>query len=124
MTVARLFVYGTLQDDSLVERLTGRRLPSRPAMLPGYRRIVDPSIGYPVVREAAGARVDGKLLDGLADRDLKALDAYEGHQYHRIVVRVRASGGQAIHAYTYIPAKSSPRTKSFPTSRRVGAPRR
>ncbi len=104
----RLFAYGTLQDEEQVRRLIGRPLPWRPAVLTGYRRFVDPSIGYPVVQAAPGSRVDGKLLEGIDDRVLEALDAYEGDQYRRIIVWVHTSGGEAVEAYVYVPAQARP----------------
>lgn len=103
---ARLFVYGTLQDESLVERLLGRRLRWQPAVLEGYCRTLDASIGYPVVHPLAGASVDGHLLEDV-DRDaLAALDAYEGREYRRVSVRVQTSDGRTVDAYAYVPSPS------------------
>lgn len=106
MTVFRLFVYGTLQDEDLVHRLLGRHLPWRPAVLEGYCRTLDPRIGYPVVHPLAGSTVDGRLLEGVDERDLAALDAYEGARYHRVVVQVETSGGRSA-AQMYVPVQSS-----------------
>ncbi len=108
MTVSRLFVYGTLQDDGRVQQLVGRRLPSRPAVLGGYCRMLDSSIGYPVVHPLAGSSVDGQLLEDVDERILDALDAYEGTRYRRVVVPVQTSEGHAVDAYMYVPAPSSP----------------
>jgi len=102
MTVSRLFVYGTLQDEDLVHRLLGRRVPWRPAVLEGYCRLLDPSIGYPVVHPLAGASVDGRLLEGLDPDALGAIDAYEGDRYRRVIVRVQTSDGHAVDAYAYV----------------------
>ncbi len=107
VSVFRLFVYGTLQDDTLVHRLIGRPLPGQPATLDGFHRMIDPAIGYPVVHRATGQRVDGKLLDGLDDRALQAFDAYEGDRYRRTVVQVRTRDGHAVDAFVYVPANSS-----------------
>jgi gamma-glutamylcyclotransferase (GGCT)/AIG2-like uncharacterized protein YtfP len=100
---ARLFVYGTLQDDGLVERLLGRRLAWQPAVLEGYCRMLDASIGYPVVHPLAGASVDGRLLEGVDQAALAALDAYEGREYRRVTVRVQTSDGRTVDAYAYVP---------------------
>jgi gamma-glutamylcyclotransferase (GGCT)/AIG2-like uncharacterized protein YtfP len=105
--VTRLFVYGTLADDDLVERLVGRRLPWRPAVLEGYCRTLDPKIGYPVVHPLAGSTVDGRLLDGLDEDALRALDAYEGTRYRRVVVRVETPEGRA-DTYMYVPVPPRP----------------
>jgi gamma-glutamylcyclotransferase (GGCT)/AIG2-like uncharacterized protein YtfP len=101
---ARVFVYGTLQDESLVERLLGRRLRWQPAVLDGYCRMLDASIGYPVVHQLAGASVDGRLLEEVDREALAALDAYEGREYRRVAVRVQTSDGRSMEAYAYVPA--------------------
>lgn len=102
MTVSRLFVYGTLRDDELVQRLVGRRLPRRPAVLEGYCRTLDARVGYPVVHPLRGSSVDGNLLEGVDESALTILDAYEGKAYRRIVVQVETSDGRA-EAYVYVP---------------------
>ena len=103
MTPSRIFVYGTLRDEALVRRLLGRRLPSKPAVLEGYCRTLDASIGYPVVHPLAGASVDGRLLEPVDQDALAALDAYEGPDYRRVIVRVQTGDGRAVDAYTYVP---------------------
>jgi gamma-glutamylcyclotransferase (GGCT)/AIG2-like uncharacterized protein YtfP len=96
-------VYGTLQDEALVERLVGRRLPSRPAVLEGYRRTLDDAIGYPVVHPSTEASVDGRLVETVDAAALAALDAYEGAEYRRVVIEVRTSDGRTVDAHTYVP---------------------
>lgn len=105
MTVSRLFVYGTLQDEDLITRLLGHRLPWRPAVLEGYCRTLDSRIGYPVVHTLAGSTVDGRLLEGVHERDLATLDAYEGARYRRVVVQVETSEGRT-EAHIYVPVQS------------------
>lgn len=108
VTVSRLFVYGTLKDDAVVQGLLGHRLFGRPAVLNGYRRACDPSIGYPVIYPENGARVAGKVLDGIDARALQILDAYEGDRYRRIVVGVDTIEGRTLDAYVYVPAAAAP----------------
>lgn len=108
MTVSRLFVYGSLRDDARVQEVVGRRLPSRPAVLEGYCRTLDASIGYPVVHPLTGASVDGKLLEGVDDRMFTALDDYEGPAYRRVLVQVETNDGRPVEAYVYVPAPSRP----------------
>jgi gamma-glutamylcyclotransferase (GGCT)/AIG2-like uncharacterized protein YtfP len=116
MTVSRIFVYGTLQDEQLVERLTGRRFPSRPAVLQGYYRMFDPAIGYPVVRPRAGAAVDGRILDDVGAVALAALDTYEGHEYRRSIVNVRTVDGTTVEAYIYLPVPVGTPASGLPES--------
>ena len=103
MTTSRIFVYGTLQDEHVVERVLGRRLPWQPAVLEGYCRMLDASIGYPVVHPLAGSSVDGRLLEGVDQEALAAFDAYEGREYRRVTVRVQTSDGRSVDAYAYLP---------------------
>lgn len=104
MTVSRLFVYGTLMSDAVVQELLGHRLFGRAAVLKGYRRLHDPAIGYPVVHPQEGATVAGKLLDGVDAGALAILDAYEGNRYRRVTVQVDTLDGRALDAYVYVPA--------------------
>jgi gamma-glutamylcyclotransferase (GGCT)/AIG2-like uncharacterized protein YtfP len=101
---ARVFVYGTLQDETLVERLLGRRLRWQPAVLEGYRRMLDASIGYPVVHPLEGASIDGRLLEDVDGDALAAFDEYEGQEYRRVSVRVQTRDGRTVAAYAYVPA--------------------
>lgn len=103
MTLSRLFVYGTLQNDTVVQELLGHRLFGRPAVLHGYQRTLDPAIGYPVIHPREGAVVAGTLLD-VDGKSLTILDEYEGPQYRRIVVQVHTVDGRVLDAYVYVPA--------------------
>lgn len=104
MTLPRLFVYGTLQNDSVVQELLGHRLFRRPAVLKGFHRTTDPTIGYSVIRPLEGASVAGTVLDGVDEKSLAILDDYEGPQYRRIVVQVHTVEGRVLDAYVYVPA--------------------
>ncbi len=104
VTVSRLFVYGTLTNDAVVQELLGHRLFGRAAVLKGYGRAFDPAIGYPVIHPQEGATVAGKLLDGIDADALAILDAYEGAHYRRVIVQVDTLDGRALNAYAYVPA--------------------
>ena len=104
VTLPRLFVYGTLQDDKVVQELLGHRLFGRAAVLKDYDRTIDPAIGYPVIRPREGAVVAGTVLDGVDEKSLAILDEYEGPQYRRIVVHVHTVEGRLLDAYVYVPA--------------------
>ena len=104
MTIRRLFVYGTLRDDAVVQELLGHPLFGRPAVLRGYEQASEPSIGYPVIRPRSDAAVVGKMLDDIDEDILATLDAYEGREYQRIVVEVDTPDGRTVEAYVYVPA--------------------
>jgi gamma-glutamylcyclotransferase (GGCT)/AIG2-like uncharacterized protein YtfP len=103
VTPARLFVYGTLQDETVVARVVGRRLPWRTAVLEGYCRTVDETIGYPVVLPSPGSRVDGRLLEPVDAAAFAALDEYEGSEYRRVILSVLTSERRAVDAFAYVP---------------------
>jgi len=105
VTAGRLFVYGTLRDDAVVQGLLGHRLFGRPAVLKGYHREIDPAIGYPVIHPREGAAVAGKVLD-VDPEELAILDAYEGKRYRRVTVQVETLEGRLLDAYAYVPAAS------------------
>ena len=91
-----------------VRDAAGRRIPWLPAVVEGYRRTLDASLGHPVVHPLTGSSVDGKLLEGVDDQSLTALDAYEGPEYRRVIVQVQTSGGRPVDAYIYVPVRSRP----------------
>jgi gamma-glutamylcyclotransferase (GGCT)/AIG2-like uncharacterized protein YtfP len=112
--LSRLFVYGTLREDTVVQEILGRRPPRRPAVLRGYRRAFDEAIGYPVIRPDPASSVRGSVLDEIDAQALALLDAYEGRDYERIVVQVDLPGGAPCAAYAYVPAGAR---RSGPTAR-------
>ncbi|MCU0515084.1 MAG: gamma-glutamylcyclotransferase [Anaerolineae bacterium] len=98
-----LFVYGTLRDAAVQQRLIGRTLAGTPERLTGYRRY--DHLDYPVVLPQAGGVVDGLLLL-ITPAELSAFDAYEGTTYQR--VRVTLAGGRSAWLYQGDPAVYGP----------------
>jgi len=96
-----LFVYGTLLDDEVVRRLTGRVFPKRPATLDGFERVAPPG-DYPYIVHRAGSRVAGCLLDGVDAASLARLDAYEGDGYVRTALEATLGDGERIACESYI----------------------
>lgn len=96
-----LFVYGTLQDEALVDRLTGHRFRRLPAVLSGYRRIELAGF-YPWIEPAADGSVDGLILEEIDTDSLARFDEYEcvGTLYERIEVSVSA-GARLRTCQTY-----------------------
>ena len=95
VTGAPLFLYGTLLDPAVLERMAGapglaRRL--RPAFLPGWQRVALRGTPYPTLRRAAGALTPGALLRA-GPAALARLAAYEGAAYRLVPVRAATSRG-------------------------------
>ncbi len=97
-----LFVYGTLMQSDVVAAVTGTSFASKPARLPGYRRI---SLAghYPYIVAEDDAFVDGLLLLDVDAAALAKLDAYEdeGVLYVRRTVSVLVDG-QPHACQTYV----------------------
>src|SRR5262249_6612912 len=100
--VVRLFVYGTLTEPACVERVTGRRFASRPALLHGWARTIG-THGYPLIHPSPDDVVEGVVLDGVDAAALRALDAYEdeGRLPLRREVDVMVDG-QSIPCQVYV----------------------
>ena len=97
-----LFVYGTLTKPDLLRSLTGRAFDREPARLRGFRRF-QPVGCYPYILPSQGDVVDGTLLRGIDENDLRALDRYEGEGdlYFRINVVAETAQGECPCA-TYV----------------------
>lgn len=103
---ARLFSYGTLQQENVQQALFGRPLAGMPDALPGYAsrmlEIVDPDVlatsgerFHPVVVETGDPadQVPGTVFAITSD-ELDAADRYEVSDYRRVSVTL-ASGTEA-----------------------------
>ena len=101
----RVFSYGTLRFPEVQLALYGRRVPTVPDRLPGYRldwvRITDAAVieksgsdRHPILRRDPGhAPVEGAYLE-LDDAELAATDDYEVDDYVRVLVPLE-SGADA-----------------------------
>lgn len=86
-----LFVYGTLQDAQVQERVFGRVVAGIPDALDGYRKgniTINGSVYFIAVEDVSGA-VDGLVLE-LTPAELSETDAYEGDDYRRMRVQLRS----------------------------------
>jgi gamma-glutamylcyclotransferase (GGCT)/AIG2-like uncharacterized protein YtfP len=99
-----LFVYGTLMNPAGRIRLLGRPIDASPARLPGYTR---GRKRYYFVAKQADAVTDGAILEGLGERDLEILDAYEEVPtlYTRERIEVVTADARKIECWIYLPTK-------------------
>lgn len=98
-----LFLWGTLLDRDVLERLLGRRVSARelePARLPGYQRVAAEKSPYPVLVPAAGAAVDGLLWLCPSRRDLRRIAHYED-DYRAVLFEVLTASGRRVPAWLY-----------------------
>ncbi|WP_165943272.1 gamma-glutamylcyclotransferase family protein [Roseicella aquatilis] len=90
-----LFLYGTLLDPAVLERMAGepglaRRL--RPARLPGWARVGLRGTPYPTLLPDPGVVTEGALLR-CGPGALARLAAYEGASYRLVPVRAETPRG-------------------------------
>ena len=106
-----LFAYGTLVDPTFVSALLERPVHAEPAVLTDFQLVPLTGIAYPVVVEAPGNEVQGRLYRLLSAEDYTRLDAYEGVReglYQRRVAEVtsgkdRTGPASSEPAFVYVP---------------------
>ena len=96
-----LFVYGTLMFDEVSSRLLKGRYQYVNVTLDDYKRFKIIGEIYPGLSSFPGSKVDGLLITGLSDNDIKLLDRFEGPYYKRIRVKVRDADGGYYETEVY-----------------------
>lgn len=93
-----LFVYGTLKEGGIQERVIGRLVPSEPDELEGYGKSAIKLSGrmYPIISPREGSVVEGEVLE-LTPEELARIDRYEGQAYTR--QKVTLSSGKTAWVY-------------------------
>jgi gamma-glutamylcyclotransferase (GGCT)/AIG2-like uncharacterized protein YtfP len=89
-----LFVYGTLKNPNIQQKIVGRKLVGAPAILENCTILNDGV--YPVLVEEKNKNVEGIVLD-VFSADFSALDKYEGNDYKR--VKVQLKDGKEVWIY-------------------------
>ncbi len=87
----QLFVYGTLRDADVQQRVYGRTQLGRPDTLYGFRKseVWSGDAYYPIAIPDPDGEIDGFVLD-LTDDEMARGDAYEGDEYRRQRVTLRS----------------------------------
>ena len=93
-----LFVYGTLRDADVQQRVYERTIPGEPDVLPGYRKaqIWLDGAYYPIAIPDPDSEIDGLVLE-LTPEEMARGDAYEGSEYRRLRVTLRSG----LEAWVY-----------------------
>ena len=84
--MAHLFIYGTLCDQEVCEKVLGRPVPAHdmiPCHAPDFAVYKVAEVAYPCLLTKKGAVATGFLLTGLSEADLAKLDLFEGPNYTR-----------------------------------------
>lgn len=101
-----LFVYGTLMDEDVLNRVVGRPVPASSigvAYVDGYRRVYVKDSYFPILIEAENATVEGRLVNGLGARAVQRLIRFEGRQFRLKRLSVRLEHGRAAEAECFLP---------------------
>jgi gamma-glutamylcyclotransferase (GGCT)/AIG2-like uncharacterized protein YtfP len=98
--ITSLFVYGSLIDAALRQRLLGRVVNVREGRLLNYVRRRG---RYFYLAEQPGGWIDGVILSGLTEDDFGRLDVYEEvpELYRRIVIEAQDGSGGAVRCWCY-----------------------
>ncbi len=91
-----LFVYGTLREPEVLQKLIGRVVIGVPDLLSDFTRRFDLFPPYAVAMPDPGNTIDGVVLEITAP-ELAIFDEYEGGEYIR--VRVTLASGREVWVY-------------------------
>ena len=100
--MADLFIYGTLRDRDICEKVLGRHVDNAdlsPAIVHNYAAFKVAKVSYPCLLPHQGGRAEGFYFENLTDADLAKLDLFEGVNYTRTPLRIMVDGKQVISAY-------------------------
>lgn len=101
-----LFAYGTVLDPTFLGHLLERPVDTEPAALLDFQLVDLPELPSPVICEAPGQRVPGRLYRHLSAEDYARIDAYQGVAeglYERVEAEVGGgSSDSAEQAFVYL----------------------
>lgn len=113
-TLRNLFLYGTLTDLEILERILCLSRPLdaarlTPATLSGYRRGYIVGRDFPGLAPAPEGETEGLLLSAMTRTEGMRLNRYEGPHYRLAAVEVRTAAAPdiriAAHAYVIKPGQ-------------------
>jgi gamma-glutamylcyclotransferase (GGCT)/AIG2-like uncharacterized protein YtfP len=98
-----LFVYGSLQEPEVVYVLLNRVPDHVSAVLSGFHRFRLKGRVYPTILPDGTGKVNGKVLKGITDDELKMLDEFEDVEYDRKTVEVMLTDtSEKLQVETYV----------------------
>lgn len=102
------FLYGTLKDKQLRDRLVGRETVAIGASINDHLVVSHRHEPLPALVRADGQRAEGLLITDLSDAEKKRIDVYETAFDYEVERRAVIAGGHQIEARVYIPLPSIP----------------
>jgi len=98
-----LFGYGEFLRDEVLQELLGHAPPKMPAVLRGYKRVLEKSTGFYNIVPSKRGVVEGVVMTDISDEDLSKLDLFEEASalYYREPHEVETPKGR-ITAWVYI----------------------
>lgn len=97
-----LFVYGTLLDQEIFQRVTGVRRQGVAGVPADYERRPVRGEVFPAIIARSGATVSGLVYADISPAVMDLLDQYEGELYQRREVVIRLVDHGTVLAETYI----------------------
>ncbi|MFO1036016.1 MAG: gamma-glutamylcyclotransferase family protein [Geminicoccaceae bacterium] len=100
-----LFFFGTLMDTDVLTYVLGRPIDLddlEPAVLTGFRRVRTRDATYPVLVDAPGETVEGRMLRKATRRDIVRINHYESEEYRAERHPVRCGRGIDHGAWLYM----------------------
>lgn len=97
-----LFTYGTLMDEALMERLTGKRFKWCEGTLYDYKKLMVKGEDFPGIIAFTGEMVRGRVYFNVDNESLNKINEYEDEFYELKRVLVHTNNGKKIDAYTYV----------------------
>lgn len=101
-----LFIYGTLRDRDVCEKVLGRPVSGddiSPATATNFAIFKVADVSYPCLLPVAGATAIGARLSGLSEQDIAILDRFEGVNYRRVPIAISLGDGSHVMSEYYQP---------------------
>ena len=102
--MADLFIYGTLQDKEVCEKVLDRSVQDEamiPSFAPDFAIYQVAGVSYPCLLPEEGETAQGFLLTNLSQEDLARLDRFEGENYTRVPITIMVNGYAYESCYYY-----------------------
>ncbi len=99
--IRNLFVYGSLMNEFVFQKVTGVQLQGQPAMLSDYKRVQVKHKPYPACYYNSGSKVNGIVVKIESIDTIAKLDEFESILYKRITVIAQCNGPCEVDIYIW-----------------------